>query len=116
MLCGFAWLCRLDDAVAEFVSLLCEEGLAEVLEMGGDSIAPVRIVDDAIGGGIISSNGGTTGAWFSCVKLEGMDGGFMKIIRNTFDVFNFKLDGHDNGDVSFQILRSNQFLVIGCVT
>jgi hypothetical protein len=95
MLCGFAWLRRLDDAVYEFVSLLCEEGLAEVLEMRGDSFAPVRIVDDAIGGGIIGSNGGATGAWFSSVEFEGMDGGFMKIIRNTFDVFNFKLDRHD---------------------
>jgi hypothetical protein len=74
---------------------LCEEGLAEVLEMGGDSITPVRIVDDAIGGGIVGSNGGATGAWFSSVKFEGMDGGFMKIIGNAFDVFNFKLDRHD---------------------
>jgi len=74
---------------------LCKEGLTEVLEMGLNSVAPVRIVDDAIGGGIIGSNGGATGAWFSSVKLEGMDGGFMKIIRNAFDVFNFKLDRHD---------------------
>jgi hypothetical protein len=74
---------------------LCEEGLAEVLEMGLDSLAPVRIVDNTIGGGIIGSNGGATGAWFSSVKLKGMDGGFMKIVRNTFDVFDFKLDRHD---------------------
>jgi hypothetical protein len=74
---------------------LCEEGLTEVLEMGLDSLAPVRIVDNAIGGGIIGSNGGATGARFSSVKLEGMDGGFMKIVRNTFDVFDFKLDRHD---------------------
>jgi hypothetical protein len=74
---------------------LCEEGLTEVLEMGLDSFTPVGIVDNAIGGGIICSNGGAAGAWFSTVKFEGMDGGFMKIIRNTVDVFNFKLDRHD---------------------
>jgi len=78
--------------------------------MGSDSVAPVRIVDDAVGGGIIGSNGGTTGSWFSCIKFEGMDGGFMKIIWNSFDVFDFKCDRHDNA-FSFQIL-SDQFLVV----
>ena len=43
---------------------------------------------------MIGSNGGASATRFSCVKLKGIDGGFVDVVWDSINMLDFKVDCH----------------------
>ncbi len=75
--------------------MLGEERLAVGIKMGLDSLAPIWIVVNGIGGGIIDSKMDALGGWFSRgFEFEGIEiGSILEVIGDSSDVFEFIIHG-----------------------
>lgn len=87
--CGFTLLRRFDDWLAEFVSFLGGEAVAEGIKIWFDSVSPIGVVGDWICGRVVGSNCDTIASRFSCVELEGFDGCSVDVIGDSMDVLEF---------------------------
>jgi hypothetical protein len=86
--CGFTWLLRLNDAVAEGVSGLRGEGGAEGIKTGLAPLPPVREVVNAASVGSIGTDADTVLTGLSCVELEGIEGpAGAEVVGDAVDVF-----------------------------
>ena len=85
---------RFDDALPELVPLLGEKGLPESLEIGLDSLLPVWIVSDGFGTCIVCSDSGAGSGGFSTIKFECVDSGFVDVVGDAIDMFDFKVNCH----------------------
>lgn len=86
--CGFTWLLRLNDAVAEGVSGLRGERGAEGINTGLAPLPPVREVVNAVSVSRVGADVDTIPTRFSSVKLEGIEGSTgAEVVGDTVDVF-----------------------------
>uniref|UniRef100_A0A6C0KRK3 Uncharacterized protein n=1 Tax=viral metagenome TaxID=1070528 RepID=A0A6C0KRK3_9ZZZZ len=87
--CGFAWLLRFDNGVAECVPCLRGEGGAEGIKTRLDTFSPIGKISDGVGCGVVGTNGEAGTGWFSVVEFEGSNCSSVEIVRDTMDVFEF---------------------------
>jgi hypothetical protein len=87
--CGFTWLLRLNDAVAEGVSGLRGEGGAEGIKTGLAPLPPVREVVNVTSVGRIGADADTVSTRLSCIKLEGIDVCSIEVVGDSMNVFEF---------------------------
>ena len=86
--CGFTWLLRLNDAVAEGVSGLRGERGAEGIKTGLAPLPPVREVVNVASVGSIGADADAFPTRLSSVKFEGIDvSAGAKVVGNAVDVF-----------------------------
>jgi hypothetical protein len=93
--CGFTWLLRLNDAVAEGVSGLRGERGAEGIKTGLAPLPPVREVVNAASVSRVGADVDTIPTRFSCVEFEGIEGSTgAEVVGDTVDVFELIVHLH----------------------
>ena len=86
--CGFTWLLRLNDAVAEGVSGLRGERGAEGINTGLAPLPPVREVVNDASVSRVGADVDTISTGLSCIELEGIEGpAGAEVVGDTVDVF-----------------------------
>jgi hypothetical protein len=88
--CGFTLLLRLIDVVAEGVTGLGDNAVAEGCKTRLDGFTPSGKVSDSVS--VVLSNGDRIGAGLTALKLEGVEGSSVEVVGDAVDLF--ELIGH----------------------
>jgi hypothetical protein len=90
--CGFAWLLRFDDGVAERVTGVGDKTGSKGDKTRFDALPPIGIILNLVGVGAVGSDRDTVLAGMTGLEFEGMNGCSVEEIGNPVDVF--ELIGH----------------------